>query len=130
LTWAKNELLPPTDNAFAALVEDLSDRGLLQETLVLMMGEFGRSPRFNKDGGRDHWPGCYSLVMAGAGIPGGRIYGASDKLAAAPLSDPVSPDGLLAGVYHLAGVNPSAEIHDQQHRPYRLVDAEPVPGLM
>ncbi|MEX2286305.1 MAG: DUF1501 domain-containing protein [Planctomycetaceae bacterium] len=130
LPWAKNELLPPTDNAFAALIEDLFERQMLDETLVLMMGEFGRSPRFNKDGGRDHWPGCYSLVMAGAGIPGGRVFGSSDKITSAPLSDPVSPEGLLASVYHLVGVDPATEIHDRQSRPYRLVDGEPVPGLL
>ncbi|TMQ34765.1 MAG: DUF1501 domain-containing protein, partial [Planctomycetota bacterium] len=67
LHWCKTELLPPTDAAFAALLEDLADRGLLNETLVVMMGEFGRTPRFNKQGGRDHWPQCFSVVLAGGG---------------------------------------------------------------
>ncbi len=71
LAWCKEELLPPTDLAFSALVEDLDDRGLLDETLVVLMGEFGRTPTFNKNGGRDHWPGCYSLVLAGGGLAGG-----------------------------------------------------------
>jgi uncharacterized protein (DUF1501 family) len=68
-------------------VEDLDLRGLLDETLVIMMGEFGRTPRFNKDGGRDHWPGCFSVVMAGGGIKGGQVLGAADKLAAYPAAD-------------------------------------------
>jgi len=130
LDWAKTALLPPTDHAFAALIEDLSERGLLDETLVIMMGEFGRTPRFNKNGGRDHWPACYSLVLAGGGIPGGRVYGASDKIAAAPKANPLAPEGLLATMYHLLGVNPGAEIHDQQKRPNRLVSAGPVFGLL
>ena len=130
LSWAKTELLPSTDNAFAALLEDLADRGLLDETLVLMMGEFGRTPRFNKNGGHDHWSQCYSLIMAGAGIPGGRIYGSSETIAAVPTSDPVSPEALLATLYHLIGLDPRSEIHDQQNRPYRLIEAEPVFGLL
>ena len=130
LPWAKTELLPPTDAAFAALIEDLAKRGLLDETLVVMMGEFGRTPRFNSNGGRDHWPQCYSLVLAGAGLPGGRVYGKSDKTAAYPISDPVSPEQILATLYHLVGVDPHREVHDQQNRPYRLVEAEPVYGLL
>jgi hypothetical protein len=130
LSWAKEQLLPPTDAAFAALVEDLANRGLLAETLVLMMGEFGRTPRFNKDGGRDHWPQCYSLVLAGGGIPGGRVYGASDAVAARPTRDPVSPDDLLATVYHLLGVDRRAVLHDLQGRPVSLVEGAPVAGLL
>jgi hypothetical protein len=80
LGWTQRELLPPTDAAFAALVEDLADRGLLDETLVVLMGEFGRTPRFNEWGGRDHWPNCYSLVLAGGGIQPGGVYGASDRI--------------------------------------------------
>ena len=95
-----------------------------------MMGEFGRTPRFNSNGGRDHWPQCYSLVLAGAGLPGGRVYGKSDKTAAYPISDPVSPEQILATLYHLVGVDPHREVHDQQNRPYRLVEAEPVYGLL
>ena len=130
LPWAKTALLPPTDNAFASLVEDLADRGLLDETLVLMMGEFGRTPRFNKNGGRDHWSRCYSLVAAGGGVPGGRVFGSSDAIASEPLADPVSPEDLLATVYQLMGIDPRTEIHDQQGRPYRLVEGEPVQGLI
>ena len=130
LKWAKEELLPPTDNAFSALIEDLCDRGLIDETLVIMMGEFGRTPRFNKDGGRDHWPQCYSLVIAGGGIAGGRVYGASDKIAAHVTADPVSPAQLLATVYHQFGIDPQAELLDRQQRPHRLVEADPIFALL
>ena len=98
---------------------------MLEQTLVVLMGEFGRTPRINKDGGRDHWPQCYSLVLAGGGMAGGRIYGTSDKLAAYPTSDPLSPDDLLATVYALMGVDPHAEIVDPQSRPHRLTEGEP-----
>src|SRR5262249_38104357 len=77
LEWSRTELLPPTDAAFASLIEDLADRGLLDETLVMVIGEFGRTPRFNALGGRDHWPNCFSVVLAGGGIRGGQVYGAS-----------------------------------------------------
>ncbi len=130
LSWAKKELLPPTDAAFAALIEDLVDRGLLDETLVVLMGEFGRTPKFNANGGRDHWPDCYSLVLAGGGVAGGHVYGASDPIAAKPTRDPVSPDDLLATVYHLLGVDHRAEIHDLLDRPHLTVDGEPVRGLL
>src|SRR5262249_23021438 len=96
LDQAKDLLLPPTDAAFSSLIEDLDQRGLLKETLVIMMGEFGRTPRFNKNAGRDHWPFCFGLVMAGGGIQGGRVYGASDKMAAYPTTEPVSPAQLMA----------------------------------
>jgi hypothetical protein len=130
LKWAKEELLPPTDAAFAALVEDLADRGLLEETLVVMMGEFGRTPKFNAGGGRDHWPGCYSLVLAGGGVAAGHVYGASDKIAARATRDPVSPDDLLATVYRQLGVDHRATIYDLEDRPHKIVDGEPVRGLL
>jgi len=130
LTWAKTALLPPTDAAFSALIEDLSDRGLLDETLVIMLGEFGRTPRFNQNGGRDHWPRCYSAVVAGGGVRGGHVFGASDRMAATPISDPVSPDDLLATVYRVVGVDPETTIHDLQGRPFPLVRGKPVEGLL
>jgi hypothetical protein len=130
LTWAKTELLPPTDAAFSALVEDLADRGLLDETLVIMMGEFGRTPRFNQYGGRDHWPQCYSAVLAGGGVRGGQIFGASDRLTAAVTSNPVSPEDLLATVYQVLGIDHQTLIHDLQDRPYPLVGGKPVAGLL
>jgi Protein of unknown function (DUF1501) len=130
LDWARTELLPPTDAAFSSLVEDLADRGLLDETLVIMMGEFGRTPRFNSNGGRDHWPRCYSLVLAGGGIRGGQLYGSSDKLAATPLSDPVSPEDILATLYHLVGLDPRTTMRDLQDRPFPITTGNPVHRLL
>jgi hypothetical protein len=130
LAWLQNELLPPTDAGFAALVEDLDMRGLLGETLVVMMGEFGRTPRFNRYGGRDHWSSCYSLVLAGGGIAGGRVHGASDRIAAQPERDPVSPGDLLATVYHLLGIDHRMYLTDLSDRPVPLVEGTPVKGLL
>ena len=129
LDWSRTELLPPTDAAFASLIEDLDERGLLEETLVIMMGEFGRTPRFNKAGGRDHWPHCFSVVMAGGGIRGGQVFGASDKVAAYPASDPVAPADLTATLYQALGVDPHTSIRDRQERPFVLADGEPLPIL-
>jgi hypothetical protein len=130
LEWCKDVLLPATDAAYAALIEDLSARGLLDETLVILMGEFGRTPRFNANAGRDHWSRCYSLVLAGGGVAGGRVYGASDAIAAEPTRDPVSPEDLFATAYHLLGVNPHAWLTDLQGRPVPLVEGRPVTGLL
>jgi hypothetical protein len=130
LAWAMSELLPPTDAAFASLVEDLSQRGLLNETLIIMLGEFGRTPRFNAHGGRDHWPQCYSAIVAGGGVRGGRIYGSSDNIAASPTSNPVSPIDLLATMYHLLGINAGRLMYDQEGRPSKLTDGRVVEGLL
>jgi hypothetical protein len=130
LAWCKQELLPPTDAAFASLIEDLADRGLLEQTLVIMLGEFGRTPRFNKDGGRDHWPSCFSVVVAGGGVRGGQLYGASDKIAAQPVSNPVTPQDLIASLYHCLGIDPHTTIYDLLHRPLTLVEGKPVSGLL
>ncbi len=128
--WLRDELAPPTDAAFAVLVEDLHDRGLLDETLVVMMGEFGRTPRFNPNGGRDHWARCYSLIMAGGGVPAGRVHGTSDETTSEPTADPVSPEDLLATVYHLLGIDPGGFIHDMELRPMPIVEGEIVRGLL
>jgi hypothetical protein len=130
LPWLKEELLPPTDAGFSALVEDLAVRGLLAETLVVMMGEFGRTPRFNTSGGRDHWSRCYSLVLAGGSLAGGRVYGASNASASEPTCDPVSPEDLWATVYHLLGVDHRAWLEDLQGRPVPIVEGTPVAGLL
>ncbi len=129
LDWSKTELLPPTDAAIAALLEDLSDRGLLGETLVLVVGEFGRTPKFNKAGGRDHWPQCFSVMLAGGGLRGGQVHGRSDARAAYPTADPVSPQDLLATLYSALGIDPHTLIEDQQHRPYALVEGKPLSAL-
>jgi hypothetical protein len=130
LEWARTELLPPTDAAFPSLIEDLDERGLLDETLVIMMGEFGRTPRFNDAGGRDHWPQCFSVVLAGGGIRGGQVLGSSDKIAAYPASDPVTPGDLIATLYHCLGVDPRTLIHDIQDRPYMLAEGDPLHALL
>ena len=103
----KNRLMPPADQGFSALLEDLAARGLLDETLVVWVGEFGRTPRINRaNSGREHWPHCYSAVLAGAGVRGGSVHGASDRWAAYPASDPVSPDDLGATILHALGIDP------------------------
>ncbi len=121
--------LPSLDQGFSALVEDLSDRGLFDETLIAMWGEFGRTPKLNPSQGRDHWGACQSAVFAGGGIRGGQIYGSSDKDAAYPKTNPVSPEDMIATVYHGLGLSPEAEIHDQLLRPHRLVDGRPLSML-
>ena len=130
LARAKNDLLPPTDHALAALLEDLHDRGLLDETMVICTGEFGRTPRFNSAGGRDHWPHCFSVVVAGGGIAGGQVFGSSDKQAAFPASNPVSPQQIIATLYRRMGVAPRSILFDNEHRPHTLVDAEPLHALL
>jgi hypothetical protein len=130
LALAKDDLMPPTDAAFSSLIEDLDQRGILDETLVVMMGEFGRTPRFNDAGGRDHWPHCFSMVMAGGGIKGGQTYGASDRIGAYPSLDAVGPEDLIATIYDRLGVNPHALIHDHLDRPFPLADGEVISGLI
>ena len=118
--------IPSLDRGFSALMEDLSSSGLLDETLVTMFGEFGRTPKLNKAHGRDHWGACQSAVFAGGGIRGGQVYGASDAEAAYPKANPVSPEDMLATMYHALGISPDSLIHDQLGRPHRLVDGEPM----
>jgi uncharacterized protein (DUF1501 family) len=122
----KDALLPPADRAFAAMIDDLTARGLLEETLVIAMGEFGRTPRINATAGRDHWPHCYSVVLAGGGVRGGIAYGASDKLGARPDADAVTPADLAATLYWRLGLDPAREIRDLTGRPYKLADGRPI----
>jgi hypothetical protein len=123
------QLIPPSDQAFSALVEDLDARGLLETTLVVALGEFGRTPRINKNGGRDHWPDCYSVLLAGGGVTGGAILGASDKVGAYPAADPVTPADLAATIYWRFGLDPATELYDQTGRPFRLAEGEPIRKL-
>jgi uncharacterized protein (DUF1501 family) len=125
----KNDLLPPADQAFAALIDDLSTRGLLEQTLVIAMGEFGRTPKVNAHAGRDHWPNCYSVVLAGGGVQGGITLGASDKLGAYPDADAVTPADLAATLFQHFGLNPSQEMNDLTGRPYKLADGQPIQTL-
>lgn len=113
----KSFLMPMMDQAFSALVEDLDQRGLLDETLVVWFGEFGRTPKFNKNAGRDHWGKVFSLAMAGGGIRGGIVHGQSDKQAAYPKDGIVTPPDLIATLFHSLGYAPDTEIHDRLNRP-------------
>ena len=113
---------PMFDNAFSSLLEDLQDRGLLDDTIVVAMGEFGRTPKINPAGGRDHWPGCWTNVFAGGGIQGGRVVGESDEIGALPKDRPVTPGEVAATVYHLLGVDLETELEGPQGRPVPVVD--------
>lgn len=121
--------IPPLDQGLSALLRDLDERGLLDETLVAAVGEFGRTPKINSSGGRDHWGACQSALLAGGGIRGGQVHGSSDKTAAYVKDSPVSPEDFLATIYHAFGIAPDREIHDRQNRPFRLCDGWPVTSL-
>ncbi len=125
----REHLLPPADRSLAALIEDLDARGLLDSTLVVAMGEFGRTPRINGTAGRDHWPDCYSVLLAGGGIVGGAVYGASDKIGAFPATDPVTPGDLAATIFQRFGIDPGTEIRDPTARPHRLATGDPIVRL-
>jgi hypothetical protein len=113
----KNTLLPPMDRGVSALLKDLEARGQLDETLVVWMGDMGRTPRVNKGAGRDHWSFCYSLLMAGGGIRGGQVYGSSDRGAAYPSTNPVGPPDIASTIFHCLGINSREHMIDQQGRP-------------
>jgi uncharacterized protein (DUF1501 family) len=125
----KDILLPSADQALAALIDDLAARGLLDTTLVIAMGEFGRTPRINGTAGRDHWPHCYSVVLAGGGIRGGTVFGSSDKLGAYPETDPITPADLAATLFWRFGLDPTKEMADLTGRPYKLADGQPIERL-
>jgi uncharacterized protein (DUF1501 family) len=110
-------LAPTLDQALAALLEDLQQRGLLQETLVACLAEFGRTPHLNVRGGRDHWGSVFSVALAGGGVRGGQVYGASDRHGAQPKEGRVRPQDLTATILHCLGYEPHTEIHDGQGRP-------------
>ena len=116
----KNDLCPPADRALTALLEDLTRTGRLDETLIVWVGEFGRAPIINGSTGRDHHPRCYSGLMAGGGIRGGQVFGASDHHAAYPADKPTSPHDLVATMYHALGVPHDAVLHDSLNRPHRI----------
>ncbi len=116
-------LLPAFDHAFSALIDDLDQRGRLESTLVIAAGEFGRTPRLNAAGGRDHWPGVWSVALAGGGVQGGRVVGASDAQAAFPVDRPVTPADLLATMYCSLGVAPTRSFTRQTGELFTLVEA-------
>lgn len=113
----KNILLPYLDRAVAALIDDLTDRGLMNQTLVLVHGDMGRTPKVNGAAGRDHWPQCGFCLMFGGGTKAGFVLGKSDRSAAYPIEHPVTPGDLAATIYHLVGVDPEATVPDQTGRP-------------
>jgi hypothetical protein len=116
----KTELLPMVDQSLSALLEDLDQRGKLDETLVVCMGEFGRTPKINKNVGRDHWGECSSALLAGGGIRGGQVLGSSDHHAAYPTSNPVEPADIQATIYHCMGLDPTQVIFDRLQRPFEI----------
>jgi hypothetical protein len=125
----KQTLLPPFDRGFSALLADLYQRGLLRETLVVCLGEFGRTPKINAAAGRDHWAACNSVVLAGGGVRGGQVYGASDRIAAFPSTAPVSPSDLAATIYHALGIDIHATVRDHLGRPLPLSTGAPLTEL-
>lgn len=130
-TDLKNRLLPITDQTVPTLIADLRSRGLLEETLVIWMGEFGRGPKIgDRDGkGRNHWPECYTVMMAGGGVTGGAVYGASDAHGAYPAADPVRPDDVAATIYWALGIDPASEVVDTQNRPLPISLGSPITRL-
>jgi uncharacterized protein (DUF1501 family) len=134
----KDQAGPMLDAALAALIDDLDQRGLLSETLVVAVGEFGRSPQRgvstsgneNQDDGRDHWPYCYTGVIAGAGVKRGLVYGKSDKTGSAPVENPVHPRELLATIYHSVGIDPATMVLNHLNQPRELVQGEVVTGIL
>jgi hypothetical protein len=134
----RNQAAPMLDQGLSALIADLDERGLLNETLVIAVGEFGRSPQRglstsgndNTDDGRDHWPYCYTACIAGAGIRRGFVYGRSDATASAPLENPVHPKDLLATIYHSMGIDPDTIVHNHLNQPRELVQGHVIRGIL
>jgi uncharacterized protein (DUF1501 family) len=132
----KDCLFPPADRALSALLDDLDDSGLLESTLVVMAGEFGRTPKistlpqFYKLPGRDHWGAVQTVFFAGGGTRGGRVVGSSDKNGGFPATDPQTPENLAATIYHALGVPGEAHWHDTEGRPHAVYHGEPIAGLL
>jgi uncharacterized protein (DUF1501 family) len=134
---SRKSLLPPADQSFSALLDDLAARGLLQETLVVWMGEFGRTPRMgvnfsnnsNNIGGRDHWCNCYSVCLSGGGVRGGQVVGSSDWIGAYPKKRPVHISDLAATIYQALGIDARAHVQDLQGQPRAICDGAPVMEL-
>jgi hypothetical protein len=130
-TDLSQRLLPITDQTVPTLIHDLASRGLLEETLVVWMGEFGRGPKVgDRDGkGRNHWPDCYTVMLAGGGVTGGAVFGASDANGAYPVADPVRPDDIAATLYWALGIDPATEVTDTQARPLPISYGQPISRL-
>ena len=142
--YARNQLRSVEESSLSeirqcrfSLLEDLDQRGMLEDTLVLAIGEFGRSPRMgistsgnsNAPDGRDHWPYCYTGLIAGAGVKGGQVYGKSDATGSTPLENPVHPTDILATVYHTLGIDPHTIVYNHLDQPRELVKGEPIAGI-
>jgi uncharacterized protein (DUF1501 family) len=131
----KDKLFPPTDCALSALLDDLNDSGLLDSTLIVMAGEFGRTPKIShlpqyyKLPGRDHWGRVQTVLFAGGGVAGGRVIGSSDKIGAFPASDPQTPDNMAATIYHALGIPATAAWHDELDRPHQVYFGEAIREL-
>jgi uncharacterized protein (DUF1501 family) len=127
----KNVLLPRLDQAVSALIADLHERGLDERVLVNVMGEFGRTPKINKDGGRDHWPGAFCVLMAGGGLQMGQMIGTTDRSGAYPTSKPYSPGDILATIYQVLGIDWSKTFDDLSGRPIKiLAEGQPISELV
>jgi hypothetical protein len=117
----KTTLLPQFDAACSSLIEDLAERGRLDRTLIAVLGDFGRTPKINNNAGRDHWNGCYSIMLVGGGVKAGFVYGASDRMGSLPIESPVSPGDIVATIYRLLGVDHRHELYDSLNRPHAVV---------
>ena len=126
----RERLLPATEQTLPTLIHDLEARGLLDETLVVWTGEFGRTPKINKNAGRDHWPQCYTLLMAGGGLKRGFVYGASDSAAAYPKDNPCSPDDIAATMFYCMGIDPATELHNHDNQPIPASRGTPIMPLL
>src|SRR5204863_3636943 len=122
--------LPITDQTLPTLINDLETRGLLDSTLVLWMGEFGRTPKINENASRDHWPQCYTTLLAGGGVKRGFVYGESDKTASYPVKDPVRPDDLAATIFYLLGIDPHTMVTGVGNRPVPISEGQPGMGVL
>jgi hypothetical protein len=126
----RRKLLPATEQTLPTLIEDLASRGMLDDTLVVWTGEFGRSPKINKDAGRDHWPQCYTLLMAGGGMKRGFVYGASDSTAAYPKDNPCTPDDISATMFYCMGIDPATELRNHVNQPIPVSRGTPIMPLL
>jgi hypothetical protein len=122
--------LPMTDQTLPTLLQELDQRGLLETTLVLWMGEFGRTPKINEKASRDHWPDCYTVLLAGGGVKRGFVYGESDKSASYPAKNPVRPEDLAATIYYLLGIDPHTEVSGANNRPVLISEGNPIMGIV
>ena len=125
-----NYLIPITDQTLPTLLSVLDERGMLDDTLVIWMGEFGRGPRINAMAGRDHWPQCYTVLLAGGGVRRGFVYGSSDRIGAYPSANSVRPEDLAATIYHLLGIDPRTEVRDPLNRPFPISTGSVIEGIL